>query len=437
METIGEVDGPGTAVVRPCPECGSDVTVDERYVDWCARCDWNVDPGAPDPEPGRIAAARRRLARQYGEQLADEIGRSGAEAGPPALDTSTVLAHGLSLLVHAVTAGLVVIAGLLIVGGWETGIQPVLGALVLAVVAALLPRPAKLPKHAPVLHRADAPRLFELIDEVGAAVGTPGVHVVVVDPVANAAVYAYGVRGRRVLMLGLGLWEILSPQERVALLGHELGHFANGDVRSTFLTHHALRALARWHYFLLPNRPRSLMDDFVNIAMFLPRSLVHGLIHLLDGLTMRASQRAEYRADTGSARAGSTEAALALMDRMLICDGVEPELVRESVVAQTRGGSEGRAAREAAERGLWERLAARMADVPEAEYERLRRVSALRGHSVDDTHPPTHLRRRCLASAGPHPARVVCDAARTEAVAAELAPARAELARQVIRDYAG
>ncbi|MGW6686345.1 M48 family metallopeptidase [Streptomyces sp. NPDC054961] len=450
-ETIGESVGTSSGKeeeapgVRPCPECGTAVTAHTRYVHWCPACEWNVDPGAPEPDRGRIETVRRRLARAHGEQLAAEIGRDGGagdEAGPAALDSSTVLAFGISLLVHAVTVGLMVVAGLLIIGGWSTGIQPVLGVLVLTVVATLLPRPARLPQHAPVLYRADAPRLFELIDEVGAAVGTPGVHAVVVETAANASVTVQGLRNRRIMYLGLGLWEILSPQERVALLGHELGHFANGDIRSTHLTGGALHALQRWHHLLTPAALPSLVtwwrylsDLFLHLVMFLPRWTVYGVIHLLDGLTMRASQRAEYRADAGAARAGSTEAAAALMDRLLLCASVEPHLRRESVAAQMRGGAEGRAARDAAEQGLWERLRVRTGSVPESEYERLRRVSARRGHSVDDTHPPTHLRRRCLTSAGARPARVVCDASRTEAVAAELAPARAELARRVIRDY--
>lgn len=409
----------------------------ERYVDWCAQCDWNVDPGAPEPGRGRVETVRRRLAHRYGEQLAAEIARSGGETGPGRLDASSLLAIGLSLAVHAVTVGLMVIAGVLIVGGWYTVVQPVLGALLLGVVAVLWPKPRRLPKHAPLLYRADAPRLFELVDEVAAAVGTYGVHAVAVGPMANAAVTNYGIRRRRALILGLGLWEILSPQERVALLGHELGHFANGDLRSKFVMHWAMGALTRWYYFLLPKPAHNLVDWFVNALLFPPRWAVYGVIHLLDGLTLRASQRAEYLADTGAARAGSTEAAVLLMDRLLICDAVEAEMRRESVAAGVRGGSAGRRAREAAERGLWERLAARMGSVPETEYERLRRVSARRGHSVDDTHPPTHLRRRCLLASGPHRAGVVFDSSRIAAVAAELAPAREELARRVIRDYAG
>ncbi|MEU3777446.1 M48 family metallopeptidase [Streptomyces sp. NPDC032472] len=423
--------------VRECPECRAPVPVDERYVDWCAACDWNVDPGAQDPEPGRIPAARRRLAHEYGEQLAAEMEQGGGRSAPVGRDAATLAAFGLSLVVHGVTMVLAVAGILLVVLGWDTGVQPVVGALLLGLAAVLRPRPARLPKDAPVLYRADAPRLFELIDEVGTAVGTAGVHAVVVVPEANAAVTTYGLRARRMMILGLGLWEILPPQERVALLGHELGHFAHGDTRRGIVTGGALHALSTWFYMLAASRPQGLMDRFVNAVTFLPRWTTYGLLILLDHLTLRASQRAEYLADVSAARAGSTEAAVGLLDRVLVSQAVGPELRRESVAAQMQGGSAGREARDAAERGLWERLAARMAVVPEHEYERLRRVAARRGHSVDSTHPPTHLRRRCAAAGGPYTAQVTHDEDRAAAVAQELAPARAALARRVIRDYAG
>lgn len=434
MEIAGGVAAPPT---RECPDCGGTVPVDERYVEWCAACDWNVDPGEPDPEPGRIAAVRRRLAREYGEQLSAEMERGADGSAPQARDATTALAFGVSLLVHGLTAVLLVAGVLLVVLGWETGVQPVVGVLLLGLAAVLRPRPVRLPKDEPVLYRADAPRLFELIDEVGAAVGTAGVHAVVVEPVANAAVTTYGLRQRRVMYLGLGLWEILSPQERVALLGHELGHFANGDLRRARVTAGALHSLAVWSYVLAPTVPQQLLDRFVNAATFLPRWAVYGLLLLLDRLTLRASQRAEYLADVSAARAGSTEAAVGLMDRLLVSGPVEAELRREAVAAQMRGGRGGREARDRAEQGLWERVAAFAGAVPEREYERLRRAAARRGHSVDSTHPPTHLRRSCAAAGGPHPAGVVHDTARAAAVSAELAPARAVLARRVIRDHAG
>ncbi|MFJ4770819.1 hypothetical protein ACIP88_17145 [Streptomyces uncialis] len=107
-------------------------------------------------------------------------------------------------------------------------------------------------------------------------------------------------------------------------------------------------------------------------------------------------------------------------------------------MAATRSGdgSQGHEAREVIERERWERLAARIGSTPGTEHERRRRVPARRGHSLDDTHPPTHL-PPLLTAAEQQPGRVVCDASRAQSIAAELAPARARLARTLIRHNAG
>ncbi|WP_330261091.1 M48 family metallopeptidase [Streptomyces sp. NBC_00539] len=338
---------------------------------------------------------------------------------------------------HGVTLALAVAGLLLIVLGWETGIEPVEGVVLLVVAAVLRPRPGRLPHGGPVLHRADAPRLFALIDEVAAVTGTVGVDAVVVTGDVNAAVTIYGRRRRRVLVLGLGLWEILGPRERIALLGHELGHFANGDLRHGPVLHGALRSLWLWVHALAPSRAHTVWDSLFNVVTYLPRCAAYGLLLLLDRLTLRAAQRAEYQADLDAARAGSTAGAVGLMDRLLVAPSVQDQLRREAVAARMTGGKAGRAAQEAAERELWERIAAHASTIPGHEHDRLLRIAARRGHSVDSTHPPTHLRRQCLALGAPRPALVDHDEERAAAVAAELDRHRATVARQVIRDHTG
>ncbi|MGW2119439.1 M48 family metallopeptidase [Streptomyces zhihengii] len=408
-----------------CPDCGTWAPVEAGFVTWCEACGWNVDPGAPDPAPGRIEAMRRGLAQRYGERLVADLGPR------PQRDAASVVAYVLALLVHGVTVGLLVAGVLLVVLGWGVGLLPVVGLLLVVLAVVLRPRFAALPEDAVVLRRPDAPVLFALVDEVAAVAGTTGVDAVVVDADANASVGSYGVRHRRVLHIGLGVWEVLTPQQRVALLGHELGHFAHGDLRHGAVVARALHSLALWHYFLTPAHDGDLMQRATNWMLAGPRWAVLGLLRLLDLLTLRAAQRAEYLADGTAARAGSTAAATGLLDRLLIVPSVQLALRRESVVAHSRGGS---AARRDAAHGLWERVAARIASVPEREYERLRRVSALRGHSADSTHPPTHLRRRRVEADEQWEATVRCDAERTGLIAAELASARERTAHLVIRD---
>lgn len=417
--------------VETCPDCGSGMPVNQGFVIWCAACDWNIDPGAPEAPPGRIDALRRRLAHRHGRRLADEMAR-GASLRPHR-DASSVLAYLVALAVHGTTVVLAAAAAVLIIAGWDTVSQPMLGIVLLLLALTLRPRISRLPEDAPVLARDDAPRLFDLVDEVAAAVGTTGIHRVVVRPGANAGVGTYGLRGRRVLHLGLGLWEILTPAQRVALLGHELGHYAHGDTRHSKVVGSALRTLAVLVDVLTPDPPSGLLARLATSALLVPRAGALGVLVLLDHLTLRASQRAEYLADAAAGRVASTPAVVALMDLLLVSDTVHDKLRRESVRAHS--GIGGRRPREA-EQGLWERLAAQTGAIPPAEYERLRRAGERRGHSEDSTHPPTYLRRRRLADGEQFPARVTCDDAASAAIAAELAAVRASVARHVIRDYA-
>ncbi|MGV9503090.1 M48 family metalloprotease [Streptomyces sp. NPDC003642] len=416
-------------ITQACPECGAGIEGDRRFTLWCAACEWNIDPAKPEPERGRVDRARRALARGYGEKLLGEVAQGDALAARR--DTSAVLAYALALAVHAVTAVLLLAGVWCLVRGWG-GVGMLAGAILLVMAVALRPRFARLPDDRPVLRRADAPELFALVDDVARSVGTRTVDAVVVGDEVNASVSTYGLRGRRRLTIGLPLWEILTPQERIALLGHELGHYGNGDTRHGLVVGTALQSLGQWHYSFAPIPNPAGMQILVNLLYMLPRLFVRGVLMLLDQLTLRAAQRAEYLADREAARAGSTEAAAGLMDRLLIADSAVTALQREANQASLRG--HGAALRAERPEHLWDRLAAHMESVPGHEYERLRRVGARRGHSVDSTHPPTHLRRTCLLTGPPLPAAVPTDAARERRIAAELAAARTAVARRIMRD---
>ncbi|MET8170933.1 M48 family metallopeptidase [Streptomyces clavifer] len=404
--------------------------MDNRFTAWCGGCDWNVDPAEPAEEPGRLARARRTLARRHGERLLAEVGAGGTLR--PGKDTSALMAHGIALAVHGVTVALVAGGIWCVVGGWGNPVVVVAGLFLAALGWSLRPRLPRLPENALLLYRADAPALYGLIDEIARVAGTRSVDVIAVDADVNASVTSCGVRGRRLLTLGLPLWEILEPRQRIALLGHELGHYSNGDTRRGAVFGTAYRSLVIWHYYLEPTEDPAPLEMLVNLVYLVPRSLVAGLLMLLDQLTLRSKQRAEYVADSFAARAGSTEAAVELLDRLLVAESVHITLRRESnrlrAFPRRADRSEGQQDR------LWEVLAAHMGSIPEHEYERQRRVGVRRGHSVDDTHPPTHLRRECLLVGAPTPAAVVADVDREERIAAELADARGQVARQIVRD---
>ena len=418
---------------QPCPECGAQIRSDRRFTAWCAACDWNVDPEAAGPEPTRFERAELALARRHGEQLVAEM-LSGREPRPQR-DASAVLAVALALAVHAVTGVLAVAGVWCVVAGWG-GSGMVAGLLLLALAVVLGPRFRGLPDDRPVLFRTDAPELFRLVDEIAAVVGTRGVHAIVVDENINAGVTTYGVRRRRLLVLGMPLWVVLTPEERLAVLGHELGHYANGDTRHGFVVATAVHALSLWHHTLRPLRDPSPAEMIVNALYIVPRVLVRGVHGLLLRLTTRAGLRAEYLADRHAARVASTQAAASSMDRLLIADSLTVLLRSEANKAALSGS---RSTREAAARAdeLWGVLTTYTASVPEYEYERQRRAGARRGHRVDTTHPPTHLRRACLLEGPQLKAAMKPDPARELRIGEELAAARTEVARRILRDGVG
>ncbi|WP_128978768.1 M48 family metallopeptidase [Streptomyces roseicoloratus] len=454
----GAPDAAGERATETCPDCGRPVPVDPRFVTWCAACDWNVDPAGDDdgdtgadPRTDRVERLRRAMAHRYGEQLFDDLVREpvSATGGTPprhraAGGPATVLANALALAVHALTSALALLGLWLLIARWGEGAQPYAGGLLLALAFLLRPRfgrPDGPESELPRLERTDAPRFFGLLDEIAGAVGTRGVDVVELDADVNASVVTYGIRQRRVLRLGMPLWAVLTPQEKVALLGHEFGHYAHGDTRHSLLFGSALNSLTTWLYMLVPSAGRSLLDMFTNLLTAIPRWGVYGLILLLDQATLRASQRAEYLADAAAARIAGRDAAVGLMERLLASRSAEAAPYREIVAARTRSGGPARrgtpAGRpEEAADGLWERVAAGVRGVPAHEYERLRRAAERRGHRVDATHPPTHLRIRHLARTGRQEPVVELGPTRATAVEAELATPGRTVARVLLRDGA-
>ncbi|WP_327352176.1 M48 family metalloprotease [Streptomyces sp. NBC_01304] len=406
---------------EPCPQCGAAMPVHADHVVWCRACDWNVAPELFVFGVGRTASLRResagrQAARVFQELVgADRIGRRSR------LTPAHLASYAVATVVHGVALGIAAWAVLILVAWWWNPLMWVVGLAMLGLSAVLRPWFQWLPRHLPRLQRADAPRLFGLIDEVAAVVGTRGVDVVVLDPGFNAYVTRYGPR-RRGLCIGLTLWETLTPSRRVALLGHELGHYANGDCRHGFFVGNALYTLALWAHVLNPGRWRKsrMRHYFATFVLRWPYYLVDGTLRLLERLTLHGSARREYLADGLSAQAASTEAAVGLAQGLLYggaaMAGLDAAIEGEVLDWRTMPW---RAAAEAVRR------------LPEQERERLHRVSQLEWHYEDDTHPPTHLRIELLERRPERPGAVHFDRKAVAAVERELERAVWRLIRRL------
>ncbi|GAA0701323.1 hypothetical protein GCM10010193_65200 [Kitasatospora atroaurantiaca] len=434
---------PATEVATPhtCPDCAAVLDVDERFPAWCPACEWNLSTEAA-PVAQRKRGEKRRQRREAARKRAvrarvEKVYESLVSDAPRRSDGAWLAAVAIAGLIHLVT--LCVLAGsvaLLSTGTWPLR---VIGLLGLAVAFMLRPRFGRLRHDETSLRRSDAPALYGLADRVAAAVGTRPVDMIRVTDDFNAGFGRFGLRRRSVLRLGLPLWVPLTPQQRVALLGHEFGHDVNGDHRSRLWLRTALDALIEWYHLTTPDRSDAwsgggFIGGVASLVtaplLWVVNRLVLGVLLLLDRLTTRSGQGAEYRADGLAAEVGSTAAAKGLLEMLLLKQSAETVMMRFRTLPRTRRGPVPTDRRPAVD--LWTELTEQLASLPPLERERRLRLSALDLGAVDSTHPPTHLRISMVDRLPAREPTVTVTAGESAAIEAELAAARERVVRGLL-----
>jgi Zn-dependent protease with chaperone function len=379
---------------------------------WC-ECGWNVADPPPAEPPGRLARIYAGLGRRHGARLFDRVLRDGAER--PRAGAATIALAALSCAVLASWLAVVAAAVLIVVAWPERAVAWMAAALVGVVAWALRPgvrRQRDTLPTAPDTH----PRLHALVREVAEAVGAAPPHAIELTDQPNAFAGRCGLLRRRTLILGVPLLVTLDAQETVALLGHEIAHFANGDSSRSVLVSAAHDTLIGWCRVVYPDEHdarRGFAQYVAGVAMWVLHWIPRGLLVLASHLEWAESQRAEFYADRLSASVAGTDAAVSSLERHL---HVNYSVLRHACHRVVVGGSK---------RGVLAELAFQAAEVPARERERRRRAAAIEPSSLDATHPPTGHRIRMLSSGPRLPARVVFGEAN-----------RAELLRELERDVA-
>lgn len=422
------------AVASPvgCPVCVSDLTSDPRFVRWCRACGWNADP-APEPARSRLRRALDRRADRATRRLFDSVLAHAPSERRGVL--VSVVVYAAAAAVHVVTAMFLAAAPLLLLlpEDLATWLRIVGAALCLAIGGFVLPLTRAWRSDGVSLSRADAPTLFSLIDDIARETGAPAVERVEMSDAFNASYFRQGVRRRHVVELGMALWTVLEPQQRVALLGHELGHAVNGDLRNIGIVHRALLTLARWRQLLTPIQRHpwasslhrspeeglvGLVETVVLPVVLFPITMMIGAFSLaLELVADRDGQRREYYADELSAHVAGSTAAVELLEMILLGEFAQDTLVRTVRFQRTLDP--------------WQALRGAVAGVPPTERERLAHNARRTLGRIDSTHPPTQLRADLLRGRPDRQPRVTVGADTAAAIEQELAPARARLAREL------
>ncbi|MDX6555661.1 MAG: hypothetical protein QOD86_1856 [Miltoncostaeaceae bacterium] len=409
--------------MQPCPRCGQELPVDERLSTWCDACGWNLAPPDDTIRSGRLERAYRAAGNRLGRALVRELRET--EALEPRTTPSLLAAYAIAVAIHLLVLSMAVGAVVLLVVGLPNPFAA-LGALLFGGLAFLMrPRFGEMPEGIVVTER-DAPRLTALVREVADALGMPPPARVVIDHEFNGGWALVGLRREPVMLLGLPLLTALEPQERVALIGHEIGHGRNGDARRGLVIGTAVDALLTLRWMLEPDRGESgygAAGSLADAAMWVLSRPVVGLLYLEYHLLMRESQRAEFLADDLGARVAGTPAALSIEEKLLLTP-LWSAVVRGATVRRE-------------DVDLFARLREAFENVPERERERRRRVARLEDTRLDLTHPPSGARIELLEARPPRPEVITLSAYDSAAIDEELRPLRPALAATALDESAG
>lgn len=411
-----------------CPDCGADVPVDPGYRPWCGKCGWNVVPLRDESRLTAYGRILERVAttsgRRFGATLFAEMKAVGA--GPAPRSGLALLGWATAALVNAF--GLAVAAsGLALFGyGFVSALAFAPALVLLALAWGFRPRLPEKPIW--IAPREQFPGLYQLADQVANALGAPPVHAIAFDGDYNASFRKLGWRGRSVVTIGVPLFAVLAPQERVALFGHELGHGVSGDPMRSLFVWSAVNILAELTDVL---RPQSIWDpdprigglvtaawNLLMAGISLPVEwAAFGLFFLL----RTSQQRAEYRADLLAAGVAGTEGMVGFLDRLHF--GGTFQFTLERVAAL---GGKGDVVKE---------LRRRIGEVPARELERIRRMERAEGSRLDDSHPATVFRLELLEARPATTAKVVLSEEAAGWLECELAMVPEHVKRRQLEAY--
>ncbi len=394
---------------------------------WC-ECGWNlVAPAVPEESNTRLGRVYASIGQRLGDRLVDEL--RSADRLEPGWTAARVMAYVVASLVYLGVALLIAAGVASLVVGFTNPFAIGIALFLFAFAWLLRPRFGKAPDEN-VVERSEAPALYAFADEVAAALDTKPADMIVVDHEFNASWWVVGLRRTRVLTLGLPLLTMLDPQERVALVAHELAHARNGDSGRSFFVGGALRALEEVYAVLAPEdhvdsySELAIFEKLTNVAMWVISRPALGLLYLQVFLLAQDHQRAEYLADALAAEVAGSTASVGLAEKLLL----EPTF-RAAVMQAARERTD------EPERDLFAELAERTGHIPGRERDRRRRVARLEDARLDATHPPTARRIELLEARTQDERKVTLDADRSAEIDEELSGRRKAFHRLLVEEH--
>lgn len=372
---------------------------------------------------GRIKRWTGRAHQRVGAKIREAALRDMHAGRVGEVSFSTRIAQGLAGVIVALPFVLMAAGIAIMAADFPNLLYIVLGAMSLGMGIYVRPRRWRL--EGAFKGREDMPEMFALCDEITQRLGGKPITKVQLKSELNA--YSIDAAGERVLGMGVALWLVLSPQERVAVIAHEVSHQVNGDQARRGVLHTGLQSLERW-YFLFGNshvvdhegyyiREHGIEDAIGGGIMAVIATGIEWVWLLLSRLSFLDSQRAEYLADGIAARAGGIKAGQSTLRKLCYAPLLE-KAAREMAPARIPSGT-----------AYFEQLCRQLIEAAPKQRAALEASCKAEGHCVDVSHPPTFERISFLEQLSKPPEAPV---AYRDGLDAEMAPYIEEIGAEML-----
>lgn len=363
-----------------CPECSSTIAVHYGYISWCDNCGWNAEGSTPNQPKTLYEKVYDDLGKRLGKKLLVDL--LSEEKKRNSIWGTRILSYLLTSIVYFVAATLFLSGLDILFRGGKNIFFYITGFILLSLAWMARPRINQI--QGKVVSKTQYKSLYRLADQVAEAIHAPKVDGIIIDENYNAYFTKVGLRQKRILCIGLPLFEVLEKDEKIALLAHELGHSANKDISRSFFVGTAIGTLQNWRevldsrdlfqynlLFLIVSSPYILIT-------FIMVKIIDLFIYSLSHLLWRDSQYAEYAADLKAAEISGSNAAIKLLNKLVYTDTYN-NVVQKVALSSIR-------------MNLFDELASCMKKMPKKELDRIRYLEEKLEVRLDATHPPTIFR---------------------------------------------
>ncbi len=407
-----------------CPQCGAEIPVYEGVRPWCDRCDWNLGGETLDPDEGFLGRQYFRLSERYGRVTIEKLKATATGNLRPRWTRQKLIAFAIAASIHLLSLTLFTTGIVIVVAGFPEAAAIFWGAVMCTFAWLMRPKPGKVPTQ-DIIDPKDFPALHGFVNEVARVLRGQPITRIIVNEDFNAAYSVVGWRRMPVLWIGLPLWLALRPQERLAVIGHEIAHGVNNDATRGLVIFSALSALHEWigllqNPFYHATTPTERFDGYVTWLLSLPFVAVQSLLVQLLYLD---KQQAEYFADYLASTVAGTETMVATLRRLGCGEHLGDVLLRNAYSTSQSGAR------------ILALFQERIANLPAREWQRLARAGLREGARLDDTHPPTAYRIEFLKAHVVTEPRIVAADNVMRAIDAELITLQERLGHRLIAYY--